>query len=223
MLDTRSSYTDYTPPGPWSDGTLVTRNRDGVGFIYNASFNALMLNPNMSASLKDGGGFSIQNVPLPRTGPGYGNDVANRAYVDSKAGTVQVLSSNIRPMINGEVNTITAGTAVYVSGVNTVKMGVGSAILTSVIIGLVLDASITAGALGNIVLDGIVSLSTTQWGNVTGSSGGLITGASYFLNPLVAGGLVSNPPTIVGQVSMRIGIALSTTDMELRILAPVLL
>jgi hypothetical protein len=77
------AYTDYTPAGPWADGQVVTRNYDGVGFTYSASLNALTVNPNLSASVKDANSFIVQNLPAPTNG----GDAANKTYVDSHAGS----------------------------------------------------------------------------------------------------------------------------------------
>jgi hypothetical protein len=79
----RLAYTDYTPVGPWTDGQTVTRNYDGVGFTYSASLNALTINPNLSASIKNANNFKIQNVPDPTANL----DAANKEYVDSHAGS----------------------------------------------------------------------------------------------------------------------------------------
>lgn len=73
------AWTDYTPTGPWADGTVVTRNADGIGFTYNATLNALLVNPNKSASIKNANSFIVQNLPTPSVG----GDAANKAYVDS--------------------------------------------------------------------------------------------------------------------------------------------
>jgi hypothetical protein len=77
-----AAWTDFTPTGPWADGTVVVRNLDGVGFTYSASLNALIVNSNLSASVKNANNHIIQNLPTP-TNTG---DAANKAYVDAHAG-----------------------------------------------------------------------------------------------------------------------------------------
>jgi hypothetical protein len=77
-----AAWTDYTPNGPWADGQTVVRNLDGVGFTYSATLNALTVNPNLSASIKDANSFIIQNLPAPTNG----GDAANKTYVDGHAG-----------------------------------------------------------------------------------------------------------------------------------------
>jgi hypothetical protein len=78
-----AAWTDFTPPGPWTDGTVVVRNLDGVGFTYNASLNALIINPNISYIAKNANSFIIQNLPDPTNAL----DAANKEYVDAHAGT----------------------------------------------------------------------------------------------------------------------------------------
>ena len=77
-----AAWTDYTPTGPWADGTVVVRNSDGVGFTYSASLNALTINPNISYIVKNANNFEIINLPTP-TNTG---DAANKAYVDAHSG-----------------------------------------------------------------------------------------------------------------------------------------
>jgi hypothetical protein len=79
-VDSRSLT--YTPAPPWINGQKVTRNSDGVLFIYSTSLNALTVDPSLAGVAKDIGGFTIINVPNPTNS----GDVANKAYVDSHAG-----------------------------------------------------------------------------------------------------------------------------------------
>jgi len=72
----------YTPAPPWTNGQQVTRNSDGVLFIYSSSLNALTVDPSLAGVAKDTGGHAIINLPTP-SNP---NDAANKAYVDAHAG-----------------------------------------------------------------------------------------------------------------------------------------
>jgi hypothetical protein len=90
-IQPRAAYTDFTPAGPWTDGTAVTRNSDGVGFTYSAALNALSINPNLSASVKDANNFTIQNLP----GPIRGGDAVNKSYVDRLLGILTGSASGV--------------------------------------------------------------------------------------------------------------------------------
>jgi hypothetical protein len=78
-----AAWTDYTPAGPWTDGQTVVRNLDGVGFIYSVSLNALTVVANSSFIAKNANSYAINNLPAPAAG----GDAANKAYVDSHAGS----------------------------------------------------------------------------------------------------------------------------------------
>lgn len=81
-IQPRLAYTDYSPPGPWADQTIVTRNFDGVGFLYDATLNTLSVIPNQSYATKDANNFAIINVPDPVNKL----DAANKEYVDAGGG-----------------------------------------------------------------------------------------------------------------------------------------
>jgi hypothetical protein len=103
--------------------------------------------------------------------------------------------------------------------------GLGGAIASSLAgcvntIGIVLFQ----GATKNIVVPGggIVTAATTVWDTVTGGSGGLTEGATYYLSAATAGHIVaSNPPVATGDFAMSVGVALSTTQMLVAIGTPI--
>jgi hypothetical protein len=104
-----------------------------------------------------------------------------------------------------------------------VKRGKADAKTTSKLAGLGLDPSIAAGATGSIITDGTLVASTGQWDAVAGTTGGLAFGTEYFLDPTTAGMLTATPPTSVGQCNTLVGMAISSTELELRIQPPILL
>jgi hypothetical protein len=129
-----------------------------------------------------------------------------------------------RSVTNGEAsNAIVIGAPVYASAADTVKRAQANAKATSKLAGLGLDASFAAGATGNIITGGILVATTTQWDAVAGTTGGLTFGTNYFLDPANPGKITSTPPTTVGQCNVLVGIALSTTELELQIEPPILL
>jgi len=100
----RAAWTDYTPTGPWADGTVVTRNIDGVGFIYNATLNTLTVVPNKSYATKNSNNFPIINVPDPANNL----DAANKEYVDAHAG-----GGGGGMAIGGTITGATVGSALF--------------------------------------------------------------------------------------------------------------
>ena len=134
--------------------------------------------------------------------------------LDASCNEVDVVS-----MANGEESTITICQAVYVSDANEVGLGKADASGTAKLLGLVRATSIEAAASGSIQTDGILSATTGQWDAVTGDSGGLTANATYYLSAATAGGLTSTPPS-TGFV-VRVGLAISTTDMDISIENPI--
>jgi hypothetical protein len=129
-----------------------------------------------------------------------------------------------RSVTNGEgAAAIVIGAPVYASAADTVKKAKADAKATSKLVGLGLDASVAAGGTGNIITGGVLVATTTQWDAVAGTTGGLAFNTEYFLDPATAGKITSTPPTTVGQCLVLVGIALSTTELELQIAQPILL
>lgn len=136
-----------------------------------------------------------------------------------------VALADTRALTNGEAAaSMPIGTPGYVSGAGAAKRAQANALATADVVGLVYDpAGIANGASGDFVVDGVVSATTAQWDAVTGQVGGLTPGSAYFLDPATPGKLTSTPPSAVGQVVTRVGIALSDTDFDVRIGEPILL
>lgn len=115
---------------------------------------------------------------------------------------------------NNEAGAIVIGAPVYSQAAAAVKKGQANALATAQLLGLVYDTSISAAAVGNIIMQGILTATTTQWDAVvTGASGGLVFGTDYFLDPSTAGKLTPTAPTTVGQYVVFVGRAMSTVDM----------
>ena len=120
-------------------------------------------------------------------------------------------------LANGETAAVTVGTPVYVSTANTFKKAQGNALGTADALGIVKDASIAAGATGNVQTDGQITATTAQWDVATGQTGGLTPGATYYLSATSAGQLTSTAPTNAGQFVLKIGKGISTTILDLAI------
>ena len=138
--------------------------------------------------------------------------------------SVPMNTPSLRTVSNAEsAAAITFGMAVYASGADAVKRGQANAKSTAKLAGLVYDGTIAAGASGNIAQSGVMVGTTAQWDAVAGTAGGLSFGAYYFLDPTTAGKITATPPTTAGQVNVLVGLALSTTELELELLPPILL
>lgn len=125
---------------------------------------------------------------------------------------------------NDEATPIVIGSAVYNDAADGVKKARADALGTTKVLGLVLDSpSITNGVSGNILVSGIITLTTAQWDAIAGTTGGLAFGVRYYLSPTTAGSLTSTAPSTVGQYVVQIGMALSTTEMIVEIQTEILL
>ena len=135
-----------------------------------------------------------------------------------------VSTASVRAVTNNEsAAAITIGMPVYAFAADGVKRAQGNAKATSRVAGLVFDASIAAAGVGNIAQSGILIATTIQWDAVAGTTGGLIFNTTYFLDSATAGKITATPPSTVGQCNVVIGVAISTTELEIQISQPILL
>lgn len=131
---------------------------------------------------------------------------------------------SIRSVTNGESSAgLTIGMPVYASAADGVKRAQANAKSTSQLAGLVYDATIAAGASGNIAQSGVLVATTAQWDAVAGTTGGLTFNTNYFLDPVNPGKITSTVPTTAGQCNVLVGRAISTTELELIMAQPILL
>jgi len=111
--------------------------------------------------------------------------------------------------------TLVALAPVYVSAANACDKASAAAAATAKILGFAQDA-IAASAAGLIQTDGILSGTTVEWDAVAGTTGGLAAGTTYFLSS-TAGLITSTAPTASGSYVVKVGTALSTTELEISI------
>jgi len=64
---------------------------------------------------------------------------------------------------------------------------------------------------------GPLTLSTDQWDQITGESGGLTRGATYFLDAAAEGRMTTTAPSGVGEIVRSLGIALSKKDFLIQV------
>jgi hypothetical protein len=135
--------------------------------------------------------------------------------LDAVANEVDVVA-----MTNGEASPIVICTPVYVFAAGSVKKAKADASGTIQILGLMKSTSVDAGNSGTVQTDGVLTATTTQWDAVAGTTGGLVAGTVYYLDPATGGKLTATAPTTPGQYVVRVGLALSTTDLDISTTAP---
>ena len=145
--------------------------------------------------------------------PGTYNSVTVDTYGRVTAGTTTSTTVVTDTATNGEASAIAIGRAVYVSAANQVRLANANSASTTNVVALVASTSINSSASGNIAVAGMLEATTTQWDAVTGQSGGLTPGATYFLSNTTAGAITTTAPTS-GHV-VPVGIALGTTKLRL--------
>lgn len=124
---------------------------------------------------------------------------------------------------NDNAGSLVIGQPVYTKANGNVDEALADAAATTVVTGLVSDESIATTASGDVQCDGILTATTTQWDAVTGKVGGLSINSKYYLDPDTAGQLTDTAPTTTGDYVAPIGLALSTTELCIRITPTVLL
>ena len=127
-------------------------------------------------------------------------------------------------LINGEASSaLVVGTPVYISAAGAAKRAQSNAASTARDAGLWVDTTPAAAGSGNCAVSGRVTATTVQWDAVAATTGGLVFNTSYYLDPTTPGKLTSTAPTTPGQLVVLVGVAISSTDMELELSQPILL
>lgn len=119
-------------------------------------------------------------------------------------------------LLNNSGTTVTIGTPVYIDASESVDLALASDIITKDVIGLIVDTSISAASSGSVRPYGSLTASTGAWDSITGDTGGLTVGASYYLDPYTAGKMTATIPDF-GFYVVYLGKALSTTKFMIQI------
>lgn len=118
--------------------------------------------------------------------------------------------------VNANAGAVVIGTPVYASAAGAVNKASAAASGTTRVLGFVRDTSIAPAGSGYIQLDGILTASIGEWDIVAGTTGGLTAGTRYFLSA-TAGLITSTPPSASGNYVCEVGLAISTTELEIGI------
>lgn len=127
--------------------------------------------------------------------------------------------ANSATKTNNSGATINIASPLYISG-NDVELAQANAQSTVRVAGLA-EATTANGNNIEVVADGVFTATTGEWDAVTGETGGLTAGADYFLDPDNAGQLTQTAPDASGEFVVRVGHALSDTEMEIEIAQPI--
>jgi hypothetical protein len=129
---------------------------------------------------------------------------------------------DVMVLTNDEVGALIQGNVMYADANDGVKKAQANAAGTSKPIGIA-TAATGAGASGSFVISGVVTLTTGQWDAAFGTTGGLVFNTIYYLSAATAGLGTATAPSTVGQYVVELGIALSTTELFVRIRQTILL
>lgn len=125
-----------------------------------------------------------------------------------------VTEVDIYTMTNESGTTINIGMPVYADGANTAAAAQADAAASSRVIGIMQDETANE-ATGNVQTSGVFTATTGDWDVLTGGSGGLTAGATYFLSDATAGGLTTTAPTASGNFYAKVGVALTATSLSI--------
>jgi hypothetical protein len=147
-------------------------------------------------------------------------DALNGLVKCDGAGGYSAVTDNTRPSLtnNSGAVVIPICTPVYIVTADKIAPAKADAVGTVKVVALA-TAAIAVSAAGICQIEGILVATTGQWDAVTGGSGGLTAGSVYYLSAATAGGITTTAPT-TGYVA-QIGIALSTTELNIQIKQPI--
>lgn len=107
--------------------------------------------------------------------------------------------------------TLIAGNVVYASSATEVNKARANASGTVNVVGFA-TAAVSSSANGSIQTSGVLTLTTTEWDALAGTTGGLAYNTRYFLSAATAGLITSTAPSTTGQYVRPLLLGLSTTE-----------
>jgi hypothetical protein len=127
-----------------------------------------------------------------------------------------IANPNVVSRLNQSGGTINIGMPVYVDGAGTVAPALADAVSTAQVVGLMAEDTAN-NVSGNVQTEGFFTANTAQWDAIAGTTGGLTAGTRYYVDPTTAGNITASAPTVDGDVVAPIGVAASTTELEISI------
>lgn len=121
-------------------------------------------------------------------------------------------------IVNGEDYSILAGQPIVIDETNNAKYA--DAIDNKDVVAFCVE-DVLSTELGTFQVDGLLPLTTAQWDNITGETGGLRPGKVYFLDNSDVGRITRVVPTTVGHYIVKLGTAINTIDFAIMIGTPI--
>lgn len=123
---------------------------------------------------------------------------------------------NLPTALNGNAGTLPAGTPIYQTTTSdTIDSARANSFATSDVVGFLVASTATATQ-GTYQDSGRLKLTTAEWDAITGDTGGLVAGSTYWLSILQAGKMVKIAPSTTG-VSKKLGYAVTTEEFQIQI------
>lgn len=135
--------------------------------------------------------------------------------------TLSAASAEVDVVVLTAAATVVKGCPVYISTAATFNKANAAASGSAKVIGFA-AAGITISTTGSIQTDGVLACTTGEWDAVASTTGGLAAGTEYYL-AATAGLISSTAPSGSGSYVVKVGTALSTTELEISIRGSVLL
>lgn len=112
------------------------------------------------------------------------------------------------------------GTPVYITGTSRFELARADGLPQARMVGVATSATLAGFAAEGQTQD-VLELTTGQWDAVTGGSGGLTPGLPYYLDGVTAGRITTTAPSLPNfAYNVRVGVALSTTQLDIKVRAP---
>ena len=122
--------------------------------------------------------------------------------------------------VNSFPTAIAKATPVVV-GLNGFNPARANSVGLAMVAGLTVADFTVPNASSPIQTNGLFAATINQWNVITGLSSGLSTGQTYYLSPNPAGRITTVPPSEGGSFLVRVGFAISPTQLRLDLQPPI--
>jgi hypothetical protein len=205
---------------PVAAGLTSLSGLAGTGIVMSSATGTfvnrtLTVSSRLTVTPVDGSGNPLFDIATTGVTAGTYTSVTVNAQGQVTAAS-NVTVPNLQDVLtNGEASSVAIGRAMYISAAGYMRLAIGNSLATAQVVCLVGATSILSAASGAVIFDGILTAATAQWDAVTGQSGGLTFGATYFVSNTTAGAITSTAPT--SGFVVPVGRALDTQRMNVSI------